>query len=58
MFEVLCLLTSRLEERDKHIASSVLHCSGQNIVAVVGLAHMAGVQKHLENVGGYMMMNV
>ncbi len=42
-----------IDERDKCIASSVIHSGGRNIVVVVGLAHLAGVAEQLVSVGGY-----
>lgn len=40
-------------ERDLHIADCVLQGSGQRTVLVVSLVHMAGVERHLRETGGY-----
>ena len=40
-----------IDERDEYLAGSIWHSDGNSIVAVLGAGHLAGVKKHLENLG-------
>ncbi|MCR4627789.1 MAG: TraB/GumN family protein [Treponema sp.] len=39
-----------IDERDRYIAAKLLQTEGQNILAVIGVGHLAGVLKHMEKI--------
>lgn len=39
-------MNALLHERDRYMADQLLACSGRKILAVVGMAHMDGVERH------------
>ena len=39
-----------IDERDKYLASKIYDSEGNNIVAVLGAGHLAGVEKHLKEI--------
>lgn len=51
--ELPAVYEALIGERDRYMANSIISSSGKNIVAVVGLAHAAGIERYLTELGGF-----
>jgi len=51
--EVPAIYNALIGDRDLYMARSMISSPGTNMVGIVGIAHIAGIERNLEEVGGF-----